>query len=81
MIVRATITDAARANVLVKASGLNSFPSAPIIVNTGRKLTIVVETAVSTALPTSVEARMDHIPGGSRPDLPRPNASRCFHRG
>jgi len=57
MIVTATITDAIRANVLVKASGLNSFPSAPVIVKTGRKLTTVVATAVATALPTSEDAR------------------------
>ena len=55
--VSATITDAAKANVLVNASGRNSLPSAPIIVNTGRKLTIVVATAVSTAPPTSLDAR------------------------
>ncbi len=53
---RATITDAMRANVFVKARGLKSLPSAPVIVKTGRKLTMVVETAVSTAEPTSVAA-------------------------
>ena len=57
MIARATMTDAASANVLVKASGRNSLPSAAIIVNTGRKLTTVVDTAVKTALATSFEAR------------------------
>ncbi len=57
MIVRATITEATNANVLVNAKGRNSFPSAAIIVNTGRKLTTVVDTAVRTALATSWDAR------------------------
>ena len=55
--VRAMTTEASRAKVFVNARGLNSFPSAPVMVNTGRKLTTVVATAVSTALPTSEAAR------------------------
>ena len=35
--VRATITDAANANVFVNASGRNSLPSAATIVKTGRE--------------------------------------------
>jgi hypothetical protein len=54
--IRATITEAIRAKVLVNASGLKSFPSAASMVNTGKKLTTVVDTAVSTALPTSLVA-------------------------
>ncbi len=57
MIVKATTTEATRANVLVNASGRNSFPSAPVMVKTGRKLMTVVATAVSTAPATSLEAR------------------------
>ena len=53
MIVKATITEAIKAKVLVKANGLNNFPSEPIIKNTGRKLITVVSIAVTTALPTS----------------------------
>ena len=56
IMVKATITDAINAKVFVKAKGLKSFPSGPVIVNTGRKPTTVVETAVRTALPTSVAA-------------------------
>ncbi len=74
MIVNATITEAARANVLVNASGLKSFPSAAIIVNTGRKLTTVVETAVSTALATSCAARKMTCPVSSS----GPASSNCF---
>ena len=48
-----TIMAAAKAKVFVKASGRNNRPSAPTILNTGRKLTIVVAAAVMTALPTS----------------------------
>ena len=44
--------EATNANVFVKANGRKSFPSAPVIVNTGRKPTTVVATAVSIALPT-----------------------------
>ncbi len=55
--VNATMTEAIRAKVLVKAKGLKSLPSAPIIVKTGRKLTTVVDTAVRTAPPTSLAAR------------------------
>ncbi len=55
--VSAITIEAINANVLVNASGLNSFPSAPIIVKTGKKLTTVVATAVITALPTSLAAR------------------------
>ena len=49
--------DAINAKVLVYASGLNSLPSAASIVKTGKKLTTVVATAVSTAPPTSLVAR------------------------
>ena len=52
----ATIIEAVSANVLVKANGLNNFPSAPIIVNTGMKLIIVVITAVTIAPETSAVA-------------------------
>ena len=55
--VRAIMMDATRANVLVYASGLKSLPSAPIMANTGKKLTTVVSTAVKTAPPTSLAAR------------------------
>ena len=55
--VRAMTIDASNAKLLVKAKGLKSLPSAPIMVKTGRKLTTVVATAVSTALPTSLAAR------------------------
>ena len=48
--------DATNANVLVYANGLKSFPSAPIMENTGRKLITVVETAVMTAPLTSETA-------------------------
>ena len=50
---KATITAATSAKVLVNASGVKSFPSAPLIVNTGKKLTTVVATEVSTAPATS----------------------------
>ena len=52
----AIIRAAAKAKVLVKAKGLNNFPSAPIIVNTGIKLMIVVATAVTMAPETSAVA-------------------------
>ena len=52
----ATIIDAVNAIVLVNAKGLNNFPSAPIIVNTGIKLIIVVNTAVTIAPETSAVA-------------------------
>jgi hypothetical protein len=52
----ATIIEAVNAKVFVKANGLNSFPSAPIIVNTGMKLIIVVITAVTIAPDTSAVA-------------------------
>ena len=42
------------ANVLVNAKGLNNFPSAACIANTGRKLIIVVVKAVITAGATSI---------------------------
>ena len=42
MTVSATKTDASNANVLVKANGLKSLPSAASMANTGKKLTIVV---------------------------------------
>ena len=48
--------DAVKAKVLVNANGLNSFPSAPIIVNTGIKLIMVVITAVTIAPDTSAVA-------------------------
>ena len=47
------IRAAINANVLVNASGPKSLPSAACIVNTGMKLTMVVETAVSMAELTS----------------------------
>ncbi len=43
--------------VLVNASGTNILPSAPLMVNTGRKLTIVVLIAARIAEPTSRVAR------------------------
>ena len=49
----ARTTDAPMANVLVKASGRKSFPSWSVKKNTGRKDTIVFETAVTMAPPTS----------------------------
>ena len=52
----AMIMDAVRANVFVKAKGRNNLPSAPIIVNTGIKLIIVVNTAVTIAPETSAVA-------------------------
>ena len=45
-----------KAKVFVKAKGLNILPSAASIANTGIKLTIVVETAVTIAELTSAEA-------------------------
>ena len=54
--IRATRMEAPRVKVLVKASGLNSLPSAPVITNTGKKPRIVVVTAVMTAPPTSLAA-------------------------
>ena len=41
---------------LVNASGLNNFPSAASMANTGRKLTMVVVSAVITAPATSIVA-------------------------
>ena len=41
------------AKVLVKASGRKSFPSWPVRKNTGMNETIVFETAVTIAPPTS----------------------------
>ena len=43
-------------NVFVNANGLNNFPSAACMANTGRKLTIVVVSAVITAPATSMVA-------------------------
>ena len=57
MIGMATTNDGITAKVFVNASGLKSFPSAPVIVNIGRKLTMVVEIPVKTAPPTSRVAR------------------------
>jgi hypothetical protein len=54
---RAMSTELIRTKVLVKASGLNSLPSMPVMTKTGRKLITVVAMAVSTADPTSVVAR------------------------
>ena len=51
------ITEAIIANVFVNAKGLKSFPSAAVIVNTGKKPTTVVATAVTIALATSLDAR------------------------
>ena len=48
--------EANSAKDFVKASGRNNFPSAACIVNTGKKLTIVVATAVITADATSTVA-------------------------
>ncbi len=70
----ATMTDAIRAKVLVKASGLKSLPSGPIMAKTGKKLTTVVATAVRTALPTSLDARKIN----SRRFSSGPASSRCF---
>ena len=50
---RATIMDAVKAMVFVKANGRNNFPSAPTMVNTGIKLMMVVSTAVKMAPETS----------------------------
>ena len=49
--------DAKRAKVFVNASGLNNFPSGPVIKKTGRKLIMVEATADTIALPTSAAAR------------------------
>ena len=49
----AIINEAVSAMVLVNANGRKSLPSAPIIVNTGTKLIIVVSTAVKMAPETS----------------------------
>ncbi len=54
--INATNNEAINAKVLVNANGLKSLPSAPTIVNTGIKLTIVVRTAVIIAPETSVVA-------------------------
>ena len=48
--------EAVNAKVLVNANGRNNLPSAPIIVKTGIKLTMVVITAVRIAELTSDEA-------------------------
>ena len=48
--------EAVNANVFVNANGLNNLPSAPIIVNTGIKLIMVVITAVTIAPETSAVA-------------------------
>ena len=54
---KSAITKAAEsAIVLVNANGLNSLPYAPIKVNTGIKLIIVVRTAVKIAPETSAVA-------------------------
>ena len=52
----ATINEATKANVFVYAKGPNNFPSAASIVNTGKKLTTVVATAVTIAELTSAAA-------------------------
>ena len=51
-----SIIEAVNAKVFVNAKGLNNLPSAPIIVNTGMKLIIVVITAVTIAPETSAVA-------------------------
>ncbi len=66
--------EAVNAKVFVKANGLNNFPSAPIIVNTGMKLIIVVITAVTIAPETSAVALytivlMDFVAGGFKPGV------------
>lgn len=48
--------EAPRANVFVNASGLNNFPSADSMANTGKKLTTVVASAVVIADDTSTVA-------------------------
>ena len=53
---KVTSTEPVSAKVLVKASGRNSLPSAASRVNTGMKLTMVVETAVTMAGATSIAA-------------------------
>ena len=73
--VSATIMEATRAKVLVQARGLKSFPSAAIMVNTGRKLTTVVLTAVTTAEPTSLVAASIT----SSLSSPGPASPRCFN--
>ncbi len=52
----ATSNAAVMAKVLVQARGENSLKSRPVRKNTGRKLTIVVETPVTTAGATSCVA-------------------------
>ena len=59
------IMEAVKAIVLVNASGRNNFPSAPIIVKTGRKLIIVVSTAVRMAPETSDVALYTTVLTGS----------------
>ena len=53
---KAITKEADNAIVFVKAKGLNNFPSAPTIVNTGTKLIMVVKTAVNMAPETSAVA-------------------------
>ena len=48
-----TIKAANKAKDLVNANGPNNLPSAACMVNTGIKLTMVVETAVRIAVDTS----------------------------
>ena len=48
--------DEIKANVFVKAKGLNNFPSDACIAKTGKKLTMVVAKAVIIAEATSVVA-------------------------
>ena len=52
----AMMSDAVNAAVLVNAKGRNNLPSAPINVNTGIKLIMVVSTAVTIAPETSAVA-------------------------
>ena len=56
MMINPISSAASMVNVFVKASGLKSLPSAASMANTGRKLTMVVESAVITAPATSVVA-------------------------
>ena len=56
MIIKPITNAESMVKVLVKASGLNNFPSAASIAKTGRKLTMVVARAVITAPATSTVA-------------------------
>jgi hypothetical protein len=60
----------AMAKVLVKASGLNSRPSWPSSVNTGRKETVMMSSEKNRAGPTSLQAL---IMASARALLPSPS--------